>query len=306
MKRRLALRLLAWVASIMLVHAAAFFMLRSTRGGPFDQSRALDPVVMQALQQRYGLDDPPALQYLHAVQGLLHGDFGPSLRYRDTQVSTLLAEAFPVSLLLGSGALLLALLFGIPAGLHVARRRHQNRHSALPLCGTVFLSLPNFAIAAALLVLFSFHSFHLPPAGWGQLRYLLLPWLSLSIPLAAQIMFLVRSRAEEAYQSLAVRQAMAAGLSPRHIRRHYILRPSLSTVCAFLGPAAAAVLTGSLVIEQIFALPGLGTFFVQAALARDYTLALGVTVVYTALLGFCTLLADIATSLLDPRMEALS
>lgn len=306
MRLRLLRRIFAWILGILLVHALAFLMMRSTRGGPFDDARALDPVVRQALEQRYGLDQPLLVQYGHALSGLLHGDFGPSLRYRDTQVSTLLADAIPISLLLGGGALLLALLIGIPAGLYTARRAHSLDGKVVHAGGTLLLALPNFVIAGLLLAVFSFKLEWLPPAGLGGIQNFLLPWLCLGLPLSAQILLLVRSKARQALASDAFRHATAEGLPPRIISRRYVLRPSLGPVLAFLGPASAAILTGSLVIEKVFALPGLGTFFVQAALSRDYTLALGVTVVYTALLGLCTLCADVLMARVDPRLEALS
>lgn len=306
MTKRFAKRIISLLISILLVHAVAFLMVRSTRGGPFDEERALSPQVRLALEQRYGLDDPLPLQYLRAVGGLLRGDFGPSLRYRDTQVSELLADALPISLALGGGALLLALWMGIPVGLLAASKRHPLGAGVAATCSTLLLAIPNFVIAGVVVALFSFELGWLPPAGFGQLRHLLLPWLCLALPLAAQIALLVRARTTETLQSAAVRSAIAQGLAPAVLLKRYVLRPSLTPVLAFLGPATAALLTGSLVIEQVFALPGLGTFFVQAALARDYTLALGVTVVYTALLGSCTLIADLLMAKLDPRVEAMS
>lgn len=306
MKMRIVRRLLAWVFGILMVHLIAFLMMRSTRGGPFDDARALDPIVRQALEQRYGLDQPLLVQYGHALSGLVRGDFGPSLRYRDTQVSTLLADALPISLILGGGALLIALLIGIPAGLYCARRARSFDGKLLHAGGTLLLALPNFVLAGLLLAVFSFQLGWLPPAGLGGIRNFLLPWLCLGLPLSAQILLLVRSKAKQALRSDSVRHALAEGLPPRIIVRRYVLRPSLGPVIAFLGPASAAILTGSLVIEKVFALPGLGTFFVQAALSRDYTLALGVTVVYTALLGLCTLFADLLMARIDPRLEAVS
>jgi oligopeptide transport system permease protein len=306
MSKRFARRLLSLLVSILLVHAVAFMMVRSTRGGPFDEERSLSPQVRLALEQRYGLDDPLPVQYLHAVGGLFRGDFGPSLRYRDTQVSELLADALPISLALGGGALLLALLLGIPIGLLAASRRHPVSAGIAAASSTLLLAIPNFVIAGVVVALFSFRLGWLPPAGFGQLRHLLLPWLCLALPLSAQIALLVRARTTETLNSASVRSAVAQGLAPTVLLKRYVLRPSLTPVLAFLGPATAALLTGSLVIEQVFALPGLGTFFVQAALARDYTLALGVTVVYTALLGSCTLVADLLMAKLDPRVEALS
>ena len=299
-------RLAAWLLGVLVVHALAFLMVRATRGGPFDEGRELAPEVVAALRERYGLDDPLAVQYLHALKGLATLDFGPSLRYRDTQVRSLLAGALLVSLGLGGGALALALLLGISASVWSAARAGRAADHGVTLVATLLLALPNFVLAGLAIALFTFGLGWLPPAGSGGLRHLVLPCLSLGLPLAAQLARLVRGAALETWASDAVRAARAQGLSPRVILVRTVLRPSLVPVVAFLGPATAALLTGSLVVEQVFALPGLGTHFVQAALNRDYTLALGVTTLYTALLGLCTLGADLLLARLDPRVEAMS
>lgn len=298
------LRTLVW--TILLVHAAAFLLVRGTRGGPFDEDRVMSPQVQAALEQRFGLHDSLLVQYGRSLLGLVQGDFGPSLRYRDTEVSTLIGDALPVSLALGGGALLLGLGLGIPTGLYAASRRRQWRGRGMTSLATVLLALPNFVLAALAIGLFSFSLAWLPPAGFGAWHHLLLPWLCLGLPLAAQVTLLVRARSVSVLEGGAVRNAIAQGLPMSKITRLVVLRASLTPVLAFLGPATAALLTGSLVIERIFALPGLGTFFVEAALSRDYTLALGVTVVYTALLGGCTLIADLLLARTDPRVEALS
>lgn len=302
---RLLRRLAALLLTVLAVHAAAFLLVRGTRGGPFDGERELHPEVRAALDARFGLDRPLAAQYFAALGGLLRGDFGPSLRYRDTQVRRILADALPVSLGLGGAALLLALLLGAPAGLWAARRGGAAEAAALG-AGTLLLAVPAFVLAGALVLAFSFRLGWLPPAGLGGARHFVLPVVSLALPLAAQVLRLVHGAARASYSGPAVRAARARGLAEGVILRRHVLRGALVPAAAFLGPAAAATLTGSLVVEQVFALPGLGTHFVQAALHRDYTLALGATVTFTALLGFCTLLADLLIARLDPRAEALS
>jgi len=306
MKRRLLRRLLLLLAAVLLVHAVAFFLMRATRGGPFDEARALDPEIKLALEQRFGLDQALWQQYLHAVGGLVQGDFGPSLRYREVSVGELLADALPVSFAIGGGALWWGLLFGLPLGLLAAGQAHRLRGRVATTCTTLLLALPNFVLAGAAIALFSFRLAWLPPAGTGGWQHLLLPSLCLGLPLAAQIAMLVRDAASERLASPGIRHARALGLGSWRLWIFHVLKPSLTPVLAFLGPATAAVLTGSLVIERIFALPGLGTFFVESALNRDYTLALGVTVTYTVLLGLATLLADLLLMRLDPRVEALS
>ncbi|RMH04611.1 MAG: ABC transporter permease subunit [Planctomycetota bacterium] len=297
-------RLLAWVVVVLAVHACAFLLLRTARGGPFDAERELPPEIERALRAEYHLDEPLPRQYLRSLGGLLHGDFGPSMRYRGVAVRDLLLQGLPVSLAVGLGALVLALALGLPAGTLAARRRGRF-DAAVLAASTLALALPGFVLAGAFVALFSFRLGWLPPAGLGGPRHLLLPALSLGLPCAAQVARLARSSVLEVLASPAVRAARAAGLPEGRILRRHVLRRALGPVIAFLGPAAAGLLTGSLVIEQVFALPGLGAHFVQAALNRDYTLALGATVLYTALLGLLSLAADLARRALDPRLEAV-
>ena len=298
-------RLFAWVAVLLAVHAAAFLLVRAARGGPFDEERSFPPEVQAALRSHYHLDEPLPRQYLRSLGGMLRGDFGPSMRYRDTSVNAILLAALPVSLALGAGGLLVALLAGVPAGILAARRRGRLADRAVLVAGTLALSLPNFVLAGMAIAVFAFALGWLPPAGSGELRHFLLPAVCLGLPYAAQVARLTRTAALEVLESPALASARAKGLEESALLRRHVLPRTLVTVVAFLGPASAGLLTGSLVIEQVFALPGLGAHFVQAALNRDYTLALGATVIYTALLGACTLGADLILQKLDPRVQAL-
>ena len=299
-------RLGALALTLIAVHAAAFMLIRSARGGPFDSERDFPPAVEAALRAEYHLDEPLLQQYGRSLLGMLQADFGPSMRYRDVSVNRILAEAFPVSLGLGLGALALALAIGIPLGLLAAWHRRRTLDRAVLVTSTLFLSIPNFVLAGLAISLFSFTLPLLPPAGRGSLLHYVLPCLCLGLPFAAQLARLARSSASEILGSDSVRTAKAKGLTPQSIRRRHVLLPALPPLLAFLGPTTAALLTGSLVVEQVFALPGLGTHFVQAALNRDYTLALGITVSYTALLGTMTLLADRLMAMVDPRIRSLS
>ncbi|MBC8369841.1 MAG: ABC transporter permease [Planctomycetes bacterium] len=293
------------VTSVLVVHALAFIMLHGTRGGPFDSNQQLAPETLLALQQRYSLDQSLLNQYLQSLKGLATLDFGPSLQYQGTSVQELLYSAIPVSLSLGAGALLVAILLGLGAGVYAASAKARLPVAVIRLSGAALLATPNFVIAGVLISIFAFGLNCLPVAGQRSSWSFVLPCLALGLPLAAQIFTLVQHHALQAKNSDAYRSAMARGLNPRDLTINYILRPSLIPVLSFLGPATAAILTGSLVIERIFSLPGLGTFFVDAALARDYTLTLGVTVVYTATLACCTLIADILIMKFDSRTEAM-
>ncbi|MBT3340483.1 MAG: ABC transporter permease [Planctomycetes bacterium] len=300
-------RLGAFLLTLLVVHAASFFLLHAARGGPFDAERQLSPEVEQALLAQYHLDEPVHQQYLRALQDLVfHFDLGPSLRYRGTDVSTLLAQSAPVSLALGASALVIALVFGIPLGLWAALRRNQWPDRGLGILTSIFLALPNFVLAGLAISLFSFSLGLLPPAGASSALHYILPAFCLGLPCAAQLARLTRTTTLETLHCPAVQAARARGVHGLPLLSRHVLQRALIPVLAFLGPAAAGILTGSLVLEQVFALPGMGAHFVQAALNRDYTLALGATLLYTAVLGLTTLLADWGISRFDPRAEALS
>ncbi|MDP6849400.1 MAG: ABC transporter permease [Planctomycetota bacterium] len=304
--KRFLRRVAALLCVLFFVHALTFFMVHSVRGGPFDSERQLPPEVEQALLAKYHLDESLPRQYVQALAGVFKGDLGPSLRYRGSQVSDILSEALPISMILGGGALLVALLFGLPAGLWAARRRNQTADRFVLSATSLLMALPNFVLAGAFVAWFSFAWRLLPPAGMGGLTHWVLPCLCLGLPFAAQIARIFRTSTLEALETPSSLAAKARGLDSRLLLRRHIFRTALMPVVAFLGPASAGLLTGSLVMEQVFALPGLGAHFVQAALNRDYTLALGATLLYTLILGVLSLLTDLLLSRLDPRVESFS
>jgi oligopeptide transport system permease protein len=289
--------------TLIAVHAATFFLLRAARGGPFDAEREFSPQVLAALREKYYLHESLIQQYGRSLWGFIRGDFGSSMRYRDVEVGHLIWEAMPVSLILGLGAFVLAFSTGVSAGLWAAHHQKKRRDSGLKMASTLALALPNFVIAGLAIALFSFGFGWLPPAGFGRASHYVLPILSLSLPFAAQIFRLTRHSAIEVLATPAILSARGKGLPTLALYRRHVLPLALVPVIAFLGPATAGLLTGSLVIEQVFALPGLGSHFVQSALNRDYTLALGITFFYTALLGTLTMTADLLLSRLDPRMK---
>lgn len=321
---RFLLRRAAWfVVTVWLVVSVSFVLMRSVRGGPFSGERALSPALEARLAERYHLDWPLWKQYLQYVGpfdwsehgaaflggdgartfgGLLALDLGPSFRYRDFTVNDILAQSLPISATLGALALLWALALGVPAGIVSAVRRGSALDLAVRLAATVGIALPNFVVAGLLLVLFVFQLGLLPPAGWGGLRHLLLPSFVLGLPYAAYIARLVRSGMLEVLSSDFVRTARAKGLPPRIVLVRHALRAAILPLVTYLGPATAGILTGSLVVEKIFAIPGTGSHFVNSALNRDYTLAMGVTLVYTVLVYVLNLAVDLAHALLDPRL----
>jgi oligopeptide transport system permease protein len=285
-----------------LVATLCFVLVRALPGGPFDDVEGLDPVIRANLEAAYDLDAPWPEQYARWLTGLLRGDFGPSFRYRDTSVGEVLAEGLPVSLALGCAALLVALVAGLLAGALAARRRGTWVDAAVMGASTVGLAVPNFALAGVLVLLLAFHWPLLPPAGWGSPAQIVLPALALGLPLAASVARLFRTGLLDALGEDWVRTARAKGMRESRLVWRHAARAALVPVVSWLGPAAAAVLTGSLVVERLFAIAGLGSHFVESAFNADYNLAVAVVVVYTALVCLMNMLADAAAELLDPRL----
>lgn len=298
-------RLLTGVPTLLLLITLTFFLMRLAPGGPFDRERSLPPTIEAALRAEYHLDEALPQQYLRYLGGLLHGDLGPSFQYEGYRVSELIAAGLPVSLLLGGSALLLALLLGGAIALISARRprgfadRFWMGFSLLGIC------LPNYVVAPLLVLLFALTLNWLPAGGWqpDAWRDLILPVFALALPQIAYVARILRSSLIETLDAPYVRAARARGLSEARLLRVHALRPALLPLISYLGPAAAALLSGSVVIEQVFGIPGLGRYFVQAALNRDYTLVLGVVTLYGALVLLCNLLVDLAYGALDPRLR---
>jgi oligopeptide transport system permease protein len=323
--RFLARRLVWFAATLLAVVTLSFFLMRAVRGGPFDAERRLDPTIERNLRARYHLDWPMWKQlaaYLgplnldpHGARvvggdgtrvfaGVLAGDFGPSLAYRDQTVGDLLRESLPISLALGSLALLGAVAVGLAAGVVSAVRQGTPLDAVLRVLATVFLALPSFVVASILVILLAFALPLFPVAGFGTWRHLVLPALALGAPIAANVARLARTGMLETLGQDFVRTARAKGLPERIVILRHALPGALLPVASYLGPAAAGVLTGSLVVERIFAIPGAGSHFVNSALNRDYTLAMGVTIVYCAIVYALNTLVDVFHRLLDPRVAA--
>jgi oligopeptide transport system permease protein len=320
--RFLAGRLVAFVLTLAAVVAVSFVMMRAARGGPFDAEQSVDPAIERNLRSRYHLDwslGRQLAQYVgplnldehraallggdgvHVFGGVLAGDFGPSLRYRDQSVGDLLAQSLPVSLALGSAALLWGVLAGLAAGVASAVRRGTRTDLVLRLLATTFVALPNFVVASGLVLGLALLWPLLPVAGWGSWRHLVLPSLALGAPIAASVARLARTGMLETLSQDFVVAARGKGMPERIVLLRHALPGALVPVASYLGPAAAGVLTGSLVIERIFAIPGAGSHFVNSALNRDYTLAMGVTIVYCALVYGLNTLVDVLHRVLDPR-----
>jgi oligopeptide transport system permease protein len=319
--RFLLRRALWFVLTLWAVITLSFFLMRAVPGGPFTTERGTSASFERSLRERYHLDWPAWKQYLQYVgplnldahgaiggdgtqkfAGLLAGDFGPSLRYRDFTVNDILAQSLPISIQLGLLALFWALALGLPAGVYSALRPGTRLDVAVRVGATIGMTLPNFVIASLLSLVFAFLIPLAPIAGWGTLRHMLLPSIALGLPSAASIARLTRTGLLEVLSQDYIRAAVAKGLSDRTVLLRHALRPALLPVLSYLGPATAGILTGSLVIEKIFFIPGTGSHFVNSALNRDYTLAMGVTILYTTLVYLLNTLVDIGYTLLDPRV----
>jgi len=298
-------RIAGLIPTLLVIITVSFCVVRLAPGGPFDQEQALPPAVRANLERLYGLDQPLTLQYVNYLRGLLRGDFGPSLRQRDFTVSELIAQGLPLSATLGLAAILLAVLSGIPAGIAAALWRNRGADYCITTLAALGLALPSFVTGPLFALVFGLYLRWLPVAGWqhGAPRYLVLPVLTLALPVAAYVARLTRASLLEVLSAHYVRSARARGLgTPRVLWRH-ALRPALMPVVSYLGPAVAFVMTGSLVIETVFGLPGTGRYLVEGAIDRDYPLVMGMIVVYGALTLFLNLIADLIYGWLDPGVR---
>ena len=292
------------IPTLLVIILASFFLMRLAPGGPFDGERPLDPATQAALQQAYGLDRPLWEQAWLYVSRLVQGDFGPSLVYRDFTVSELIAQGLPISLTLGGLAILLALIIGVTAGLFAAVQAGKAADKTIMMLATVATALPTFVTGPALALFFGLWLGLLPVSGTGEGgAWLIMPVVALALPVSGAIAKLTRAGLASVLKQDHIRTARARGLSETRILFKHGLRPALVPVASYLGPAAAGLLTGAVVVETVFGLPGLGRYFVQGALNRDYPLVLGVVTLYAALIILFNLFADLIYGWLDPRMR---
>jgi oligopeptide transport system permease protein len=298
-------RLLGAIPTLLVIVTAAFFVMRLAPGGPFDQEQTLPPEIAANLEAAYGLDQPVVVQYGRYLAGVAHGDLGPSFKYKDFRVSELIARGLPVTLTIGTLALLIALGLGVPLGMAAALRHNGALDHVVMAIALVGIAIPNFVVAPVLALVFGVKLGLLPVAGWtaGDVRYAILPVVTLAAPFVAYIARLTRGSLLEVLQAPYMRAARAKGLSRGVLMRRHALKPTLLPVLSFLGPAAAALLTGSLVVEQVFGLPGVGRYFVQGAVNRDYTLVMGMVIFYAALILLLNLAVDLLYGWLDPRIR---
>jgi oligopeptide transport system permease protein len=298
-------RFLGAIPTLFILIVLAFCLIRLAPGGPFDSEKQLSPEIEANLRQAYHLDEPLYQQFFRYFGNLLQGDFGPSFQYRDFSVTELIKTGFPVSLRLGSLAMLLAMLFGVSAGTMAALRQNTAADYSVMAAAMTGISIPGFVMAPILILVFAVYLGWLPAGGLGDggFKHLILPVIALALPQIAYIARLTRGSMIEVLRSPYIRTARAQGLPERTIIVRHALKPALLPVVSYLGPATAGIITGSVVIEQIFGVPGLGRFFVQGALNRDYTLVMGVVVFYGVLIITFNFVVDVIYSWLDPRLK---
>lgn len=305
MLRYTLLRILGAIPTLLLVIALAFLMVHAAPGGPFDDERVLPADVEANIAAAYHLDEPLPKQFVRYLGGLLQGDLGPSYRYRDYTVAELIGSAFPLSLRLGAIAMALALIIGVGTGTVAALRQGSLLDRVVMGFSMTGISIPVFVIAPVLVLLFAVKLQWLP-AGWsgasGIGRYVL-PVFTLALPQIAYIARLTRASMIDVLGRDFIRTARAQGLGTPTVVRVHALKPAMLPVLSYMGPAIAAILTGSVVVEEIFGIPGLGQFFVRGALNRDYTLVLGIVVFYATLIISLNLLVDILYGAIDPRVR---
>jgi oligopeptide transport system permease protein len=298
-------RLAGLVPTLIIIITVSFLIVRLAPGGPFDQEQTLTPAVRANLERLYGFDRPLAVQYLSYLRALAHGDFGASLRSRDFSVGELIRQGLPVSATLGLSALVIALLCGIPAGIGAALWRGRAADGLISGASVLGLALPSFVVGPLLVLIFALTLHWLPAGGWegGAPRYLILPAVTLSLPVAAALARLTRASLLESLRAPYVRSARARGLGGARVLLRHALPPALLPVLSYLGPAVAFVVTGSLVVETVFGLPGTGRYLVQGAIDRDYPLVMGMIVVYAVLTLLLNFLVDLACGWLDPSVR---
>jgi oligopeptide transport system permease protein len=305
MLRYFLTRLAGAVPTLFIIVTLAFFLIRAAPGGPFDQEQALPPEIMANLQSAYGLDQPIWIQYGRYLKGLAHGDFGPSFKYKDFSVTELIGQGLPVTLELGAIAMTLAMALGVPIGTFAALHHNGAADYATMALAVAGVAVPSFVLLPFLGLLFGIHLHWLPVAGWepGSVRDLVLPVAALTLPPLSVIARLARAEMLEVLRSHFIRTAVAKGLPLHTIVVRHALRPALLPVASYLGPAVASIMTGSLIVESIAGLPGIGRYMVQGALNRDYTLVMGMVIIYSALLIVMGLLVDLLYAWLDPRVR---
>jgi oligopeptide transport system permease protein len=305
MLRYVLRRLLTAIPTLFLIITISFFLMRVAPGGPFNQERGLNPVVKANLERAYHLDEPLWMQYLLYLGNLLRGDFGPSYNLPDFTVADLFRAGLPISIQLGLSALILALLVGGALGIVAALYQNRSADYAVIATATAGSTIPTFVIAPLFQLFFALTLKWFPVGGWGEGAFVnkVGPILTLCLPQLAIVARLMRGSMIESLRSHHIRTARALGLPDYSVVIRHALRGALLPIISYAGPAAAALLTGSIIVETIFSIPGVGRYFVEAALNRDYTLVMGTVVVIAVFIIVFNLIVDVLYAVVDPRVR---
>lgn len=299
-----ASRLLGLIPTLLVLITIAFFLIRMAPGGPFDSEKILPPEIRANLDVKYHLDEPLIKQYFRYLGQIITLDFGPSFQYKDWTVNELIARGFPVSMTIGGLAMLLAFFLGTLIGIVAAMRQNTVVDYSVMGVAMLGISIPNFVVAPLLILLVAVYAGWLPAGGWDwSVQRMVLPVVTLALPAIAYIARLTRGSMIEVLHSNYIRTARAKGLPEYLVIRRHALKPALLPVISFMGPATAAMITGSVVIERIYSIPGLGSYFVQGALNRDYTLVMGVVVFYGVIIILLNFIVDILYAWMNPRIR---
>ena len=297
-------RIIGAVPTLLALIAISFFVMRLAPGGPFAANRKLTEAIIANLNKAYHLDEPVWMQFGRYLWGLLHFDFGPSMKYRDFSVTELIVHGFPVSLEIGVWAMLLAGVVGIALGIVGALRRNGVTDLSVGIIAMVGVAIPTFVIGPLLQILFGLKLGWLPIAGWdGSVNAKILPIVVLALPNIAYISRLMRGSMIETLRANYVRTARAKGIGARRVVWKHALTGAMLPVIAYLGPATAITVTGSVVVEQIFGIPGIGRYFVEGAANRDYPLVMGVTILYGGIVILANIVTDVARGIVDPKVS---
>jgi len=302
--RHSATRLLGLIPTLLVLITIAFFLIRVAPGGPFDGEKILPPEIRANLDAKYHLDEPLVQQYFRYLGQIITFDFGPSFQYKDWTVNELIARGFPVSMTVGGLAMILAFIVGTLIGIIAALRQNTAVDYSVMGVAMLGISIPNFVVAPLLILVLAVYQGWLPAGGWDwSIQRMVLPVVTLALPVIAYIARLTRGSMIEVLHSNYIRTARAKGLPGYLVIRRHALKPALLPVISFMGPATAGLITGSVVIERIYSIPGLGSYFVQGALNRDYTLVMGVVIFYGVVIIVLNFIVDLLYAWMNPKIR---
>lgn len=302
--RHILWRVLGLVPTLLMLITVAFFLMRVAPGGPFDSEMLLPPEIEANIRAKYHMDESVPQQYLRYLRQIAVLDFGPSIQYKDWTVNELIGQGMRVSLTIGLAAMVLAFFTGTLLGIAAALRQNTRVDYSLMGVAMLGISIPNFVIAPILILLLAVYAGWLPPGGWDwSIESMVLPVVTLSLPVTAYIARLTRGSMIEVMHSNFIRSARSKGLPESVVIRRHALRPALLPVISYLAPATAGMISGSVIIERIFSIPGLGSYFVQGALSRDYSLVMGVVIFYGVLIILLNFLVDLIYAWLNPKVR---